>query len=321
MRKGPRNSRTMVRSTRLTALLIAMLFLCGCLGNRYIAPATTFRDKTQQTIGVLGDFYSSRNSFEIEIYLQARAADKTLKVELTDSEGHQTPLGAPVFSPAGINARLDSLNLVGVYADKLYNLSNPDQNASFSTAATTLGASLSSLDKTFQKLQGASDPTASKYIGPVSSLIGTIGQMFLDRKRDELVTQAIRDGAPQVDAILSQIRDDMDKIFSLEVTTGANEKLATLIHAYNADRSTLAYEQRASRLAEIKAAADEAAASVGSAPSSVVTSMMEAHKALVKFANSPKNARPRSFAAFNTALDQWATQIQDVATQIKLLIH
>jgi hypothetical protein len=311
----------MVRSTRLTALLIAMLFLCGCLGNRYIAPATTFRDRTQQTIGVLGDFYSSRNSFEIEIYLQARAADKTLKVELTDSEGHQTPLGAPVFSPAGINARLDSLNLVGVYADKLYNLSNPDQTASFSTAATTLGASLSSLDKTFEKLHGASDPTANKYIGPVSSLIGTIGQMFLDRKRDELVTQAIRDGAPQVDAILSQIRDDMDKIFSLEVTTGANEKLATLIHAYNADRSTLDYEQRASRLVEIKAAADEAAASVGSAPSSVVTSMMEAHNALVKFANSPKNARPRSFAAFNTALDQWATQIQDVAAQIKLLIH
>jgi len=49
--------------------------------------------------------------------------------------------------------------------------------------------------------------------------------------------------------------------------------------------------------------------------------MMEAHMALVNFANSPKNARPRSFAAFNTALDQWATQIQDVAAQIKLLIH
>jgi hypothetical protein len=297
------------------------VFLSGCLGNRYLTPVTTFRDKTQQTIGVLGDFYASRNSFEIDIYLQTIASDKTLKVELTDSQGHHTPLGAPVFSPAGIKARLDSLNLVGVYAGKLYDLANPSQEASFSTATTTLGTSLSSLDKTFQKLQVASDPTAGKYIGPVSSLIGTIGQMFLDRKRDELITQAIRDGAPQVDIILSQIRDDMDNIFSLEVTTGANETLATLIHSYNAERGGLDYEQRVKRLAEIKASANAAAASVGSTPSSVVSSMMEAHKALVRFANSPKDARPRSFAAFNIALEQWATQIQEVAAQIKLLVH
>jgi hypothetical protein len=321
MRKKGWKRRTAARSIRLMIFLIAMVLLCGCVGNRYLAPVTTFRDKTQQTIGVLGDFYSSRNSYEIDIYLQTIAADKTLKVEMADSQGHPTPLGKPVFSPAGIKARLDSLNLVGVYAGKLYDLTNPDQKTSFSTAATTLGTSLSSLDVTFQKLQGASDPTANKYIGPVSSLIGTIGQMFLDRKRDALITQAIHDGAPQVDIILSQIRDDMDKIFSLEVTTGENEKLATLIRVYNTDRGGLDFEQRESRLAEIKAAANAAIASVGSAPSSVVTSMMEAHKALVNFANSPKDARPRSFAAFNTALDQWATQIQSVAAQMKLLIH
>lgn len=303
------------------ACLLAILLLSGCLRNRYLSPVTTFRDKTQQTVDVLSDFYSSRNSYEIDIYLQTIASDKNLKVELTDSQGHRTPLNAPVFSPAGIKARLDSLNLVGAYASKLYDLADADRAASFSTAATTLGTGLSSLDKTFQKLQGASDPTASKYIGPVSSLIGTIGQMFLDRQRDELITQAIREGAPQVDIILSQIRDDMDNIFSLEITTGASETLATLIRGYNADRAGLDYEQRTSRLAEIKAAANAAAAGVGSAPSSVVSSMIEAHKALVRFANSPKDARPRSFAAFNSALEQWATQIQDVAAQIKLLIH
>lgn len=302
-------------------LILVVALLSGCLGNRYVAPITTFRDKTQQTIGVLSDFYSSRNSYEIDVYLQTIAADSSLPVQTTDAHGQRTPLGAPVFSPAGIKARLDALNLVGAYADKLFALANPDEKASFSTAATALGTSLSTLDQTFKKLDGAKDPTANKYIGPISSLVGTLGQMYEDRKRDQLITEAINKGAPEVDKILSQVRDDMDNIFSLEVTTGASEKLATLISVYNADRGKLSYEQRVQRLSQIKAAADEAASSVGSAPSAVVTSMMKAHQKLVDFAKSPKDSRPQNFAAFNTALDQWATQIQTVAAQIKLLIH
>lgn len=305
----------------LGPLVLALAVLSGCIGNRYVAPLTTFRNETRQTVGVLSDFYASRNSYEIDIYLQTIAADKSQKVQEKDAQGHPTPLGAPVFSPAGIKARMDALNLVGVYAGKLYDLANPDQSASFSNAANALGKNLSSLSDTFQKLGGTSDPTAKNYIGLISGLVGTIGQMYIDRKRDELITNAIRTGAPQVDAILSQIRDDMDKIFSLEVTTGANEKLATLIHAYNEDREKLTYEQRISRLAEVKAAANEAAAAVGSAPSNVVAAMMDAHTKLVKFANSPKNQRPGSFAEFNSALQGWTTQIQTVAGQIKLIIH
>ena len=321
MKTSSSTSGIRVRLSLITALLLTTACSTSCLHNRYAAPVATFRDKTQQTIGVLGDFYASRNSYEIELYLQTIALDKTLKVELTDSQGRPTPLGQPVFSPAAIQARLDSLNLVGAYASRLYDLASPDPKASFSTAATTLGESLSNLDKTFQKLRETSDPTASKYIGPVSSLIGTIGQMFLDRKRDELVTQAIHDGAPQVDIILSQIRDDMNNIFAPQISTGTNEQLATLIHAYNAERGNLDLEQRKYRLAEIKAAADTAVSGIGSPPTRLVTSMMEAHKALVTFANAPKDARPRSFAAFNAALDEWATEIQSVAAQVKLFVH
>ena len=193
--------------------------------------------------------------------------------------------------------------------------------ARFQSAATTLGQNLSSLDKTFQTLQGASDPTANKYVGPISSLIGTIGEMFLDRKRDELVTKAVTEGAPQVEVILSQVRDDMDKIFSLEIISGSSEKLATLIFAYNNDRTKLTFEQRMARLSEIKAAANEVAASVGSAPTALVTSMMDAHKALVQEAASPPKSRINNLAALNGALEQWTTQIQTLSAEIKTLIH
>lgn len=306
---------------QVSVILICLLVLSGCAAGRYQAPVSTFRDKTQQTISVLSDFYSSRNSYEIDLYLQGVAADSSLPVEKVDVNGVPTPLGKPIFSPASIKARLDALNLVGAYAGRLSDLVNTDAPAKFQSAGTLLGKNLSSLDKTFQTLQGSSDPTANKYIGPIGSLIGAIGQMFLDRRRDELISKAIADGAPQVDIVLSQIRDDMDQIFSIEIITGSNEKLATLIAAYNSERSKLTYEQRAARLAAIKAAAAEAAASAGSAPSNLVTTMMDAHKALVEAASPSKKPSINSFAAFNSALEQWTNQIQSFSGQIKLLIH
>lgn len=288
-------------------------FFFGCAANRYEAPISNFRDKTQQTIGVLSDFYSSRNSYEIDLYLQGIAANSSLPVETSDAQGRPTPLGGPVFSPKSIKARLDALNLIGIYANRLYELANAKAPSSFQSAATTLGQNLTSLDQTFQKLQGVSDPTASKYVGPISSIIGAIGQMYLEHARDEMIKNAVDQGAKPVNAILSQLRDDMDNIFSLEVITGAHQRLATLIQVYNNDRTKLSYEQRQTRLSEIKTAAVEAAASVGSAPAGLVTSMMDAHSALIAEVQSSTKDKPANLAALNSALEAWTTQIQSLA--------
>jgi hypothetical protein len=306
---------------RVLCCVVPLLAGTGCVSNRYLAPVTSFRDKTGQTIGVIGDFYSSRNSYELDTYLQTVATDGSLALATVDPSGRPTPLGKPVFSPASIKARLDALDLIGVYAGRLYDMASTDAPAKFQEAAAALGSNLGSLDKTFQSLQGASDPTANRYIGPVSQLVGAIGKMFLEHKRDQLIKEGVDSGAPVVDKILSLVRDDMDKIFSLQVVTGANEQLATLTVAYNRDREKLTYEQRVARLKEIKAAAAEAAASVGSAPSALVTSMMTAHKALIAAVTSDSKSKITNLAQLSAALDHWTTQIQSLSAQVRMLIH
>ena len=302
--------------------LLLIVLLPACVSNRYLAPVSTFRDRTQQTVATLSDFYASRNSFETDIYLQSVAADSNLQVLEFYKLGDPTPLGKPYFSESAIKARIDALNLVSVYASRLYDLANTSTPVSFQTKATTLGQNLSSLDKTFQKLQGASDATAGKYIGPVSNLIGTIGEMYLSHERDVLLTKAVNDGAPQVEIILSQVRDDLNNIFFPEISTGTRQSMATLISLYNQeDRKKLTYEQRMAQLSNIKTAQVAASAGAISPPSNLVDAMMNAHKALVQFARDPADRKPASFAAFNSALNEWATQIQNVATQVKLLIH
>jgi hypothetical protein len=210
--------------------------------------------------------------------------------------------------------------LVGVYAGSLNDLATATGPAAFQTAATSLGGNLGSLDKTFQTLAEKKDPTANKYIGPISSLVGAIGQMFLEQKRDQLIAQAVKQGAPLVDTILSAVSDDMDSIFSLQVITGANERIAELVNAYNLDRKKLTYEQRTARLAEIKGASIEAANSAGSAPAALVTAMKNANDALMKVATEKKHS-PATFQSLLSALQTWSNQIQTLAGQINTLVH
>jgi hypothetical protein len=311
-----------MRFTHLRSATLAMsAFLCvtGCATNRYRVPVGSFRDDAQRTIGTLRDFYQSRNSYEVDLYLDGVAADSEQEVLTSDAAGQQTPLGKATFSPLGIAARLNALDLVGAYAGRLAALASSDAPSKFKDAASLLGTNLSSLDKTFQRLSGEADPTASKFISPIANIIGAVGEMVLEQKRDALIAAGIQKGEGPVNEVLGLVRDDMDTVFNLQVRTGEAERFATLVTAYNKDRSQLSYEQRKARLEEIKVA-QRAKVAVGDAvPSALVTSMMDAHTALVELARSPR--RPANFADFNDALALWASRVEYLAGQLRTLIR
>jgi hypothetical protein len=119
--------------------------------------------------------------------------------------------------------------------------------------------------------------------------------------------------------VLGLVRDDMDTLFGVQVRTGEADRFATLVFAYNNDRPHLSYEQRKARLEEIRTA-HRAKASVGDAvPSALVTSMTDAHAALVELARSSRS--PANFVEFNAALELWAARVEYLAGQLKALIR
>jgi hypothetical protein len=302
---------------RLTAIVALVLCVTGCATNRYRVPVTSFRDDTQRTIGALREFYQSRNTYEIDLYLNGVAADSTKEVVTKDSSG-PTPLGTPTFSPASVAARLNALDLVGAYATRLGALASSDAPSQFRDAASLLGDNLASLDKTFQRLS-ESDPTASRFISPIASIVGAVGEMVLERRRDALITAGIKRGEGPVNEVLRLVRDDMDKVFSLQLRTGEAERFADLVTAYNRERSKLTYEGRKARLDEIKTAHLARIAAGDSVPAALITSMMDAHAALIELASSPR--RPTNFADFNDALELWASRVDYLAGQIRTLIR
>lgn len=308
-----------MRPTKAGALaLLSCVLLSGCANNRYLAPAATFRDSTTRTISTLGAFYNSRNSYELDLYLSGVAADPTLRVAGTDGSGQPTPLGKPVFSPDAIKARLKALALVGAYASRLCDLTNSSAPSDFSDAAAAIGKDAITLSNSFQSLKTSGDPTAGSYVQPVSTLVQIVGEMYLNHQRTRMVREAIQQGSKPVDTILSTIKSDMDNIFSLQLSTGGSEQLATLIRAYNRDHAQLSYEQRVARLAQVKAAADNAASATASAPAQLVAAMQAANDALMDSAR--KGEKDRDFASVNAALNTWSSQIQTLAAEIQPLV-
>jgi hypothetical protein len=214
---------------------------------------------------------------------------------------------------------LSALDLVGAYASRLATLSSSDAPSKFKDAAGLLGTNLSSLDKTFQRLSGESDPTASRFITPIAAIVGAVGEMVLERKRDMLITVAIQRGEEPVNEVLGLVRDDMDKVFSAQTSTGEALRFATLINAYNNDRTKLSYEQRKARLEEIKVAHRAKISVADSVPSALITSMIDAHAALIELARSPR--QPANFSEFNDALELWAARVEYLSGQVQALIR
>ncbi len=296
--------------------LFGCVLVSGCANNRYLAPATTFRDSTIKTISTVSAFYKSRNSAELDIYLTDAAADSSVKLEETDAGGTQTPLVKPTFTPKQIKARLDALALVGAYASRLCELTNSTAAADFSDANAALGKDLFTLSNRFQSLSASGDQTAGGYVQPITTLVTALGAMYINHERNRMVQDAVTHGAQPVDTILTQISDDINNVFALQVSAAAHQKLTTLIRAYNSDRAQLSYEQRVSRLAEVKAAAESSSELTTTALAQLIAAMKGANDALLD-ATKQKHT---SFADLNKALNTWSGQLQTLASQIQPLV-
>jgi hypothetical protein len=175
------------------------------------------------------------------------------------------------------------------------------------------------LNTTFSSLAGKGDPTANAYVQPVAGLIGAIGQMVLEHKRDQMIAASVEKATPEVNSILNQIKADFENIFTPLLSTGESERLSDLIKAYNDDAPNLSFEQRQARLKQVHDAVKSRSMALASIPSSLVTSISGAHDALVRVATA-RNRKPKDFDEFNAALEVWTDRIQYAAAQIKALM-
>lgn len=302
-------------------VVVSAAAIAGCVNVDFKEPVTSFASSMALSNATLLAYYSELNSLERELYLQRVAENPTMEVLEVDPEGHPTGLIAQ-FSPQSIKARTDAVALLSKYGERLAALAGADASTRFSTGTQTLGANLTTLDSTFRALGVSSDAgttaskdaTAANYAAPVATIIGLIGERYLDSQRDAALTRAVREGEPAVNAILDLLDRDFTTMIGPLQATGQEQALTGMMVAYNHGRAQMDYDQRRAALDRINIAAARYENTIAHQPSSVIAGIRDAHTALVNYANSSRE--PEDLAALVAALETFNNRIKPLADAV-----
>lgn len=304
------------RGRARVAVLIWLTASWGCATARWAKPIGDFQASVDESVAVIGAYYEDLNAFERRMYLEKACLDPSAEVLFTDTSGKPTPLAGRVFSAASVRARLDALRLVSVYGRRLANLAGSEAPTRFANNADVLGTTLTGLSKTFEGLSG-SDSSAKAFIGPVSKLVGLVGQIVLENRRDAALTLAIKQGDEHVMAILDQVEKDLGSVVDPLRATGEKLLLAELVNDYNANRATLSRDERRRRIDRIATASDTYFKTLTANPAGLVAGMRDAHRAMVTYASSPR--RPADLGEFAAALEVFANRVEAAAAGVRAI--
>jgi len=278
----------------------------GCGDKRFIEQITKFEAGINDTTTAVAVYYSELNAFEREIYLQEVWLDKTRKVGVAETNAYgkveRTPLAGRVFSAESIKARMDAIQALGKYGVTLAKLAGTQAPAEFAAASRTAGENINGLAGTFRELSSGSDASANSYVVPftaIASIVGVIGQLVLENKRDQALTKAVREGAPEVRKIITLLEKDLSEVVDPLRRTGSQQVLAGLVNRYNQNTKCLAErrqgclddDQRRRLLDEIRLAQIRYETAVAFNPGGLLGSLQKAHDSLVEYAESGRKVR------------------------------
>lgn len=291
------------------------LIFVGCATNKYEVPVTSFQKSIDVAASSMGTYYRELNSFEREIYLDERVYDPNLEVAWKDKEGKPTALGGR-FGDESIQARLDCLTVLGIYGERLKALATTTAPERFAQGAQLMGENLLNLGERLKTLDPKIDTTAFQYAAPIGTLVGVVGRMYLERKRDEMIRAAINDGAPAVNRILDLLEVDLNQRIMPLRTSGAKELLFNRVAYYNDNRMKWSSpEARRQPLNDIGQAVERYHLVQSANPVGLVQAMREAHAKLVAYSGSAK--KPENLAELVGALELFKNRVTEIANAIQ----
>lgn len=324
-------NRSKIRILTLLLLCTLTVSIAGCDNNEYKERIADFQQSVGLASSSIGTYFTEMNQFERELYLQDVYLHPTKTVRprwTTNPTTHTVEPGLfGPFNEDSIKARMDAITLLGRYGQRLTELAGTDAPERFNSAAQQLGTNLFNLQSTFQTLAGAGDPSAKDYLSPIGKIVGAIGHMIIEKKRDRKLTIAIVEAAPAVRAVINQLEDDLNQVVVPQRISGNAKSLTDLIEFYNcaADpkwlpngkcpklSADLSMDQRRQLLNSVSDAARRYELFKTNNPAEVIVKLREAHEALIQFA---QNRSPKNLTALIASLDSFRSSAQQVADAV-----
>jgi len=296
------------------ALVLALGPGCKTPGS-YREPVARFQAGTAQASTALGEYYAGMNRFERDVYLDERLYDPGLEVLATDARGQPTPLLGSIFSPESIQARMDAIALLGLYAERLATLAGAEHPGKLPEGTRVLGKQLGALGQQLESLSKKGDASASRYVEPVATLVGVLGSLYLENKQGQALQQGIERGEPQVQAIIDLLETDLVEVLGPQRLTGAKQALASRVVFYNTHKDKLSLADRRAVLEDIRRASEAYEALVVANPVDLARALRDAHAELVRFARAERSLS--SFEELSASMRAFQDRVEVAAAAVQ----
>jgi hypothetical protein len=264
-------------------VILTVVLAAGCTPvSVYARPIATLQQGFTAAAPAVREVYTGLNELQRDAYFTRLGCDPSSELVETDIEGHPTPLAHDAFSAESIQARVDAVELLGRYVDRLAALASADAAAEtrLSEAGVALGGNLARLGARFASLP---DDTAASYATPVGEVAAAVTRAVQGQRQAAAVRGAILDAATPVRRVLELLEADLDEVTATVRAPTLDGVIARCAAQYNGSRARWSDGERREALAAVRALVARRSAMRAQDPAALVRAMRDAHEALVRF--------------------------------------
>jgi hypothetical protein len=313
------------------AASIAMVTLTACTTVNFKEPVTSYTTAMSTSGTIFSKYYSNQNELNRSIYFIDLKYNKNMKVGEIDAEGERTPLDF-YYSPESLKARLDTLNLISAYSNRLAILAGADSPQRISDNTSSIVNDSKAIVSQLKGLKSGDPTINSAYLDSATTLFTALEKMYLENQQSAAVKQEIEKGHPAVNRILLLIKNDLTGFSSSLISTYRNQ-LAHLALTYNKDialrtgatpggqkepgkkpaagagaSTPMTESQRIDLLNQIQVTARNYETAFLNKPDDVVTALIQANDAIYEFAKDPSGGN--SLVELNSTLESLNSRLR-----------
>ena len=299
-------------------VLLLFLFPACAAHQPPNAQIKQFATVTSAGVEEISSYYLELNDYERQLYIEERMLDPTLEATSRTSENQPTPLSRDRFDPAAIQVRIRLLRQLQDYTEGLSTLAGGSQEQSFKQQLSALDGNLTGLKDRIDQVSGGDgkDKDAKKYLDPITSIIGIIGQAIVEKKRADAIHNIIIQGETPVNSALDLLQADMQKYLDSTRLTGEAQRLFDWMTYYNDHRAKMSPQERKETLEHIRQLAQASEILAYRSPSTIVASLKKAHIALVQ---SARNGNKQSLFEFLKAYQDDIKELVEAIQELREL--
>ncbi len=235
---------------KIKILIIVGVILAGITS---CAPNTTsivnsFSEKTSEAVKLYNEAYVefANSKFDRDLSLEA-ASQSATKIDISSLD---------VYNDFGSNRniRVRQLLLLNLtkYAKSLGAISSFDNSEKFNESVDDAISSLIQMNKSFTQLKTTSLSVSDDQAGALGTLIKTIGNRVLERKRKKALKKLITSYNKDIQDVVSLLISELDIVFSSAIIPNLTEQIENALIDYDTNKNKLDYLSRLDRLAKIK---------------------------------------------------------------------